>query len=185
MPLFAFALAGLLAGHGLSYVIAAPDPHHRDLLLETTGHAYLPMAGRVSLILLLAAIATITGRAFMSRGSDAPATFGALAGRLAAVQVAAFAGLEVLERLISGAPLGHLMGDRVLPLGIAVQVAVAIVGAVILRWLIRASSRLAAHPRLGAVLLRPAAVLAVPVTRDLAHGIRVRTARSVRAPPSA
>ena len=48
LPVFGFALAGLLVGHTLSYALALPDPLHRDLALEQTGHGYLPLAGQVA-----------------------------------------------------------------------------------------------------------------------------------------
>lgn len=182
LPLFAFAVAGLLAGHGLSYVVAVPDPHHRDFLLDHTGHAYLPAAGRLALILVIAAVATVVGRALSSRRSDTAGSLSSLALRLGVVQVAAFAGLEVLERLLSGAPLDTFVGDRLLVVGIAAQILVAAVGATLLRWLIRASTRLAeAHA--APFLPRVRALAVAPAPTDVPRGAPVLAAQGPRAPP--
>jgi hypothetical protein len=91
----------------------------------------------------------------------------------------------VLERLVSGAPLGDLLHDRILVTGMIVQVLVAFVAAGVLWLLARTSSRLAAtslshHP----ALTRDRTVLAVPVTERRPHALLFATAGSIRAPPS-
>jgi hypothetical protein len=177
-------VAGLLAGHGLSYLVAVPDPNHRDLLLERTGHAYLPAAGRVSLVLILAAVASLAGRALLSRRPEPTPSFATLAVRLSAVQVAAFAGQEVLERVLSGAALHGLVGSHILLVGIATQVLVAFVGATLLRWLTRAASTLAQTPGPVGLLPRPATVLVPPAAAGLGLAAVVRTPHGPRAPPS-
>ena len=57
LPVFGSAAAGLLLGHALSYMLAIPDPYHRDVLLTRTGHGYLPAAAQATMILILAAAA--------------------------------------------------------------------------------------------------------------------------------
>jgi hypothetical protein len=185
LPLFAFAVGGLLLGHGLSYVLAIPDPYHRDLLLDRTGHAYLPAAGQVAMILVLAGVAAVFARAWSGRGRNQAERFTWLAGILATVQVAAFAGQEVLERLVARSPLTELAHDHVLVIGILVQVGVALIGATALRWLARLSARVAAATGDG---FRPPMIGRIPAPAapsDRPYRLAVAGARNVRAPPPA
>ena len=69
LPVFGFAVAGLVLGHALSYAIAIPDPNHRDLILERTGHGYLPLFAEAALILLLAGVAAVVARGLGGRTS--------------------------------------------------------------------------------------------------------------------
>jgi hypothetical protein len=184
LPVFAFAVAGLLLGHTVSYALAVPDPHHRDVILSGTGHDYLPAAGEAALILALAGIAALLVRACSASGRGVPEGFAPLARLLAAVQVGAFAGQEVLERLVTGSPLGDLVHHHVLVVGVVVQVAVAIGGAAALRWLARLTSRIvqaASAPR--APLPRPAASAPLVTTPDRPRGRVVAHPRTERAPP--
>jgi hypothetical protein len=187
LPLFGFALSGLLLGHAISYAVAVPDPHHRDLVLERAGHGYLPAAGDAALIVALAGVAAVVVRAWSTRGRAEPDTFGSIARLLALVQVGAFVGQEVLERMVAGAPLGDLASEHVLSIGAVTQVAVALAGAVVLRSLARASARLirsvTAVRRTPA--RRAAAAAIAPSTPDPLHGRLLVSAASVRAPPSA
>jgi hypothetical protein len=186
LPLLGVALAGLVLGHALAYALAVPDPLHRDLLLERTGHAYLPLVGEAAMVLLLAGVAALVARSWSSRGRrDAVEGFAPIAGLLAAVQVTAFLGQEVLERLVAGAPLSELGGDHVLSIGIGVQVGTALVGAVVLRWLARTSARLVEAVRaVRAALPRPRLAVAMPMSSDRPRGRTTVRTRSARAPPS-
>lgn len=184
LPVFGFAVAGLLLGHAVSYLLAVPDPYHRSLVLQRTGHDYLPVAGEIGLILLLAGVAAVVARAFTSRTRDTE-RFASLAGLLAVIQVAAFAGQEVLERLASGSPLGELVHDHVLATGVVVQVAVALIGATGLRLLARASARIATSAGSGRVPPPRVAVAAVPPSPvDSPRGRITASAPNVRAPPT-
>lgn len=186
LPLFGFAVAGLLAGHAASYALAVPDAHHRDLVLRETGHGYLPAAGEAALVLALAGVVALVVRSWSGRGRLDGVRLGSLARSLATVQVLAFAGQELLERLAAGAPLGGLLDEHVLVVGVLVQVSVALAGAAILHWLARTSARLVTVVASRASLPRPAPAIAPfpldpvrPPTRTLA------TARAGRGPPSA
>jgi hypothetical protein len=184
LPTFGLAMAGLVLGHVLAYLIAVPDPHQRAFVLQRTGHEYLPAMTEAALVLALAGMAAVVIRAFAPGVDGGSERFSWLAGRLGLVQVAAFAGLEVVERLVAGAPLRHLASDHIIVIGIAVQIMVALGGAVLLRWLSRSSARLAetivvrvSLPRSGAVLaLSSPAWVPVPVT--------LGSIGNVRAPPS-
>src|SRR6266567_1344867 len=136
----AVAVAGLLAGHILIYRIVAPGPLQRAALLQTTGHGYLPaaLALGIALAALAAGGAVLLG---FRRGA------GGDAGRrgslvrwvlLPAVgQAAAFLVLEVLERVLAGAPLSSLLGP-LLPVGVALQLLVGAAGGLVLAGLDRA-----------------------------------------------
>ena len=90
----------------------------------------------------------------------------------------------MLERLVSGAPLGDLLHDRILVTGMIVQVLVAFVAAGVLWLLARTSSRLAATSLSHLRLPRERAVLSMPVTERRPHALLFATAGGIRAPPS-
>lgn len=136
-------MAGLVLGHVLAYLIAVPDPHHRAFVLQQTGHEYLPAMAEGALVLGLAGIAAVVIRACAPEPRGGPEPLWPLGGRLALVQVLAFGGLEVVERIVAGAPLRHLASDHIMLIGLAVQIVVALSGAAFLRWIARTSSKLA------------------------------------------
>ena len=182
-PIFGTAAAGLVLGHALAYLIAIPDPHQRVFALQRTGHAYLPALDQAVLMLVVAGMAAIVVRAFAHTG-DRTERFGRLARVLVVAQTCAFAGQEVLERLVSGAPLGGLAHDHILVTGIAVQIVVAIVAAGILWLFARTATRLAAVVAARTRLPRVRVVFALPVAARRPHGPLFAAAGSVRAPPS-
>ena len=182
-PIFGTAAAGLVLGHALAYLIAIPDPHQRVFALQRTGHAYLPALDQAVLMLVVAGMAAVVIRAFAHTG-DRTERFGRLARVLVVAQTCAFAAQEVLERLVSGAPLGGLAHDHILVTGIAVQIVVAIVAAGILWLFARTATRLAAVIASRTRLPRVRVVFALPVTARRPHAPLFATAGSVRAPPS-
>ncbi len=182
-PIFGTAAAGLVLGHALAYLIAIPDPHQRVFALQRTGHAYLPALDQAVLMLVVAGMAAVVVRAFAHTG-DRTERFGRLARVLVVAQTCAFAAQEVLERLVSGAPLGGLAHDHILVTGIAVQIVVAIVAAGILWLFARTATRLAAVVAARTRLPRVRVVFALPVTARRPHAPLFATAGSVRAPPS-
>ena len=182
-PIFGTAAAGLVLGHALAYLIAIPDPHQRAFALQRTGHAYIPALDQAVLMLLVAGMAAVVVRAF-ARAGDRTEGFGQLATILVVAQTCAFAAQEVLERLISRAPLGGLAHDHILVTGIAVQIVVAIVAASILWLFARTATRLATVVAARASLPRVRVVFALPVTARRPHAPLFATAGSVRAPPS-
>jgi hypothetical protein len=181
---FGAAAAGLVLGHALAYLIAIPDPHERAFALQRAGHAYLPALDQAALMLAIAGVAAVVVRAFARRRDGATERFGRVAALLAVVQTSAFVCQEVLERLVSGAPLGELAHDQILVIGVLVQVLVAIVAAGVLWLLARTSSRLAATSLSHLRLPRERTLLSLPVTERRAHALLLATAGSIRAPPS-
>lgn len=171
LPTFCFAFVGLIVGHLLSYFIAIPNAARRGVVLAETGHAYLHLAGDIAVVLAFAAVVTGALRAVADRGAtDLPSGL-RFAWRLGALQAGAFVAMEVGERLVSGAGLEELFADHLFGTGIAVQLVIAALGTLLLRWL-------------GRVAVRIAAVLARSPRRRAAGTIWVRPG-SVRAPQPA
>jgi hypothetical protein len=182
LPVLGFAVAGLVLAHLLAYVIAEPDPYHRDLLLQRTGHDYLPAFGQVALMLFVAATAAVVFRT-SRRGAGRVERFASLSARLALVQVGAFTAQELLERTLSGSGFADLRQGRLVIVGVAAQIGVALVGAALLRWLARASHALGEILRSGFRLPRPVPAFALPVSSDRASGRVEAASPGQRAPP--
>jgi hypothetical protein len=98
--------------------------------------------------------------------------------------VLAFGGLEVVERIVAGAPLRHLASDHILVIGMAVQVVVALAGAAFLRWLARTSTKLAETVLPRVPLPRAGAVLALASASWSPSTVTFGSIGNVRAPPS-
>ena len=123
--------AGLMLGHGLAYAIGTPQAHVRDELLRATGHGYLSYATQVALLAGAVGVVGLFLTRLTRRG-----THGSFLGdiaRLAGAQSAAFVTMEIGERLLSGASLHDLTHGPLLAIGLGVQLATALLGAVTLR----------------------------------------------------
>jgi len=184
MPIVGFAVFGLVAGHALSYLLAIPAPRHRDLVLRATGHAYLPALTELGILLLLAGVTAVVARAWSSGRTTREERYAPVAGLLATLQVGAFTAQEILERLLSRSPLSELLHDHILVTGVLVQIALALAGAAVLRWLVRTTDRLVDAGRPSPTPSRPWIRIAVPVPSGMPHGRTVPDGPSVRAPPS-
>jgi hypothetical protein len=175
------AVGGVLLGHRLTYLLIDPGAQARTALLRRTGHAYLGFANDLALVAALTGLAALfVGQLVASsrseRGTD-------LTRRIVAFQVSAFVLMEVLERVMAGAPLGGLA--RVLTVGIATQAAVAVLAAVVIRLLLRTADQVSAmlgRPAIDRV--RPVLGLAIPEPVTIPLG-RHLSAAGVRGPPSA
>jgi hypothetical protein len=136
------AFAGVVAGHSLAYFAALPGGAQRDTYLAQTGHSYWHSALVVALLLEVLGLAVVAVRGFRAglRGT-LPIRFSArqLATRLALIQVGAFTALEAGERLVSGAGVSGMFAHHLFVLGVAIQLLVAVAGALLLRWLARAA----------------------------------------------
>lgn len=133
------APAGLGLGHLLAYALSGADA---EAHLAATGHGYLPLALRLAVgIGLLGGVSAVLGGVRRARGrTSGPPGILPTAVRLAGVQAAAFAVLEVVERLVAGAPLAGL--GPLLAVGLLVQVFVAALFAPLLVGLDRVGERL-------------------------------------------
>ena len=154
------SVAGTAAGHFLTYLIAAPDSHHRAELLEATGHA-----GESPFVIVCAAAFLATCIAILARGRhdnfSAPRAF----GRLAFLQTSAFLGLELAERLTTHVSLAEAATELVVWLGIAVQILIALAGTFVLKALRVAASTSTRRPPVptGSFVLLPVEVAHPPV----------------------
>ena len=178
----AVAIGGLLVGHTLSYVFAVPDPYHRDLVLQQSGHGYLPGVTEAAVVLAVGAIAGLLGSGARGRAARTP-RFAGVAGAMVATQVVAFVALEVLERLVARTTLGDLGHHHLLAIGIATQVVIALVGAALLAWLTRTSERVASvlTQPVAPPLARPVFAFAAPASAPV--GSAAFVADPIRGPP--
>jgi hypothetical protein len=139
------AFAGVVAGHTLTYFAALPGSNERGAYLAATGHSYWRNALVLALLLEVLGLGVVAMRGFRAglRGTLPIEHSGPqLAMRLAVIQVGAFGVLEAGERLVSGAGISGMFAHHLFVLGIAIQLLVAVAGALLLRWLARAAEAL-------------------------------------------
>ncbi len=187
LPLAGAAVAGAAVGHSVAYLIVAPEGRTRAALLAGTGHGYWSTAVAAEIVLgLLAVISTVVrhfGRGLRREERPARDTpWPRLATRIVLLQVTIFAVEEVIERAASGHALTDLVSDRLMSIGVLVQVAVAVVVATLLVWLGRAAEAVGRALGRGP-LPRP---VRVPASRPRPAGRPVSRSRGVhgiRAPP--
>ena len=149
--LLGFGLGGVLVGHALTYLVLVPDAHARAADLSATGHAYLGDANAVGLVAVIAALSVLFFHGLTGAGDRHPRVY----ERLAAFQLTAFAAMEILERLGSGA------GLRLVPtlaVGLPVQLAVAAFVALLVRFVARTAAAVADRVADGAPLWSSRAV---------------------------
>jgi hypothetical protein len=139
-----FALGGVLVGHALTYLVLVPDAHARTAELSATGHAYLGGANASGLVAVIAALSILFFRGLAGAEPGASRVY----ERLAAFQLTAFAAMEILERLGSGAGARHLVPT--LAVGLPVQILVAAFVALIVRFVARAAAAVAERTARGA-----------------------------------
>jgi hypothetical protein len=178
------AATGVAAGHSLAYFVAVPDGGMRRALLSATGHSYWHAAVLVALLLGLGSAGTVAVRHFRAgRTGQSLPPLGTLqlAGRLSLIQVAAFAILEVTERALAGVPVGTMLQGHVFGLGVAIQLLLALVGALLLRWLAQTAEAMGSSLR-PCSLPRPDSV-GLPPHLDLPALCPLCDACRGRAPP--
>jgi hypothetical protein len=130
------AAFGIVAAHCLAYILVAPDSHQRQMLMDTTGHRFW---GLVFAVGLGAGVAGLSGAlvrlmvppAARYRRGKRLNLFAFSAPRLIALQLGGFVLLEATERTFTGGG-AHATVEPVVVVGLALQVAVALVSALIL-----------------------------------------------------
>lgn len=138
------ALAGTLLGHTLTYFLAIRATTHRGEHLVRAGHSYWGAAVWLVSALVACGILALVLSALRRRGAAPEASpLWRSAALLAAAQVTGFLLLEGLERVVSGAGFGDLINHDLVLVGLLMQVAVSLIGATLLRWLMRAAHLLA------------------------------------------
>jgi hypothetical protein len=187
LPLAGAGVAGAAVGHSIAYLIVAPQGRTRAALLAGTGHGYRSTLAAAEIVLGLLAVLMFLGRHFHRglRSPRRPASeepWAWLAARLALLQITIFAVQEIVERAAVGYPIGGLATDRLLSIGVPVQIVVAVGVATLLVCLGRAAEavgRVFGRPRLP----RP---VRVAIARPRAAGrlaSRPGRACGIRAPP--
>lgn len=170
--------AGLFAGHLADYrLVVAPE--HRHALLLQTGHGYLPYAIVASACMAVVAVLAALRLGFL-RPRGGSLRMARLAPRLAAVQMASFVLLELVERLAAGSGLEHL-GGPLLWLGLPLQALAAVVAAgllILFQLLGREAARILARLRAPVGTRRAARTLPLPASPVLEDPfVRLRPAR--------
>lgn len=175
------AAGGVLLGHAITYALADPNAHERTADLARTGHAYLGIANDLGLVVALVALSAVFLGGLTRGHGDLPSLRG-VTGRLAVFQMMAFASMELLERISAGAPMTGVLHHGILPLGLVIQVVVAALGALIIRWLLRAADRIAwALGRAPAPFDRATAAFTIPTFHVPARP--ALAAAGIRGPP--
>ena len=128
------AAGGVLASHWIGYRAAVPDHHHVGHVLESTGHDAFGYVAAGALGLFVAALALfISGR--LHEGDervDRRRLFAFALIRLLPLGVGAFVGLEALERALFVDHGPALFEQAPVLFGIAAQIVVALLGALLL-----------------------------------------------------
>ncbi len=134
------AFAGLVAGHGLSYMVVAPDAYARQELLRATGHASHDLVITWSFAAAAAALIGIIACHLRSGwGSESrPRTIPRVAAPLWILQTIGFVLLEVTERSYALHHAEQLLQEPGFLLGIVAQAAVALAVSVLV-YLLRAT----------------------------------------------
>jgi len=184
-PVFGIALAGLVLGHLATYALLFPDPDHRGLVLASSGHAYMTALAHAACLIAAAAAATIVSRSWGGDDHGPALSFVGLAGVLVIAQSSAFMGQEILERAVSGSPLHELFAGPVLVVGMGVQAALAMIGAVIVTWLRRTTEHIAATaPAARSPIWRPRALVPLVAVDRACLTPAFLGVRPGRSPPS-
>jgi hypothetical protein len=180
------AACGVLIAHWLAYAIAIPRAVVRGRILAETGHSYWELAARLAVVLLVVGLGSIvSGHVRRKAGDPRPQAASLLAARLITMQVAAFLAMEVVERLVAGAPLGGLLAGPVLLIGLAAQVLVATVFAILLTFFERGVELLVEVIRARRIP-RMRSTQSFPVGRAIARPtLLLAGAAGLRGPPAA
>jgi hypothetical protein len=176
------SVAGVVAAHTASYALVHPDPHARAVTLHLSGHGYWDLAVAAAVVFGVASVLGRTTGAFLSSrtASGEPTSLRSLWARLALAQVGFFLVAEVVERILSGT-LGAIVSEWAVWLGLPVLLAIALLGALVLRVAERAGVAIARRTR------RPhshATAVAYPVAMISAvRSTLLDRGRRTRAPP--
>ncbi|HVF12460.1 MAG TPA: hypothetical protein VNA87_05170 [Actinomycetota bacterium] len=124
--LAALGFGPMILGHLSAYVLAAPDPNARRVLLESTGH------GSFHLVIVFSLMASMLGIWRLARHSLLRARDGyqfatmPSARSVVIIQGGLYIGLEFLERATSGG-LGSLLIEPAFQIGLCLQILTALI----------------------------------------------------------
>jgi len=179
------AAGGVVLGHWLSYRLAVPNGALRHHVLAESGHSYWLLAVRAAILLGLAGAGAVVGRQLLTAGRERGTVdrYVDSALRLAALQFAGFAAMEVAERAMSGAPIAGMFGHHLFVLGLAVQFLVACAGGLVVVALSRAGRRVALALRGRTPLPRAPQLPRVAPNPTRRRLLALAGAAGVRGPP--
>jgi hypothetical protein len=175
-----WAIVGLLFGHMAAYDLVYPDGHVHAQVLASTGHGWLSIVEPSIIVALL--IAVVAGLVGSRAGTRRVARFRVLAF----IQVGAFLGMELLERLghgLTAADIGHELVDHglwlVLLVGVLAQLVTAWLGSAVSRTV--AASATSCRRRPHHRIARPAIL---PSLAPHPHVAGTPRAIAIRGPPA-
>lgn len=171
----AAAWVGVVAGHIVAYLLAYPSAGPRHAHLVVTGHSWTGVATASLLAVIPVVLLAVAGLAVRARD---PWSGSSLAFRLVAIQVPAFALIEVMERQWS---VGGTAADPAVFIGLVLQPLIAVLAAWILDLLRRAVRAVVAHLLRSRRVARPS--FPRPVLGQIRPRHRLLIAARRRAPP--
>jgi hypothetical protein len=186
LPTAGMAAAGVVLGHWLTYFIAIPKPFVRTDVLARSGHGYWLFAVQLAVVLGVVAVGALVLSQVRSLAEGLPPEhdrFARSAFRLAALQVAAFTAMEVVERLLAGASVAGMFQHHLFVFGLTIQLFVAVAGALILRWFGRTAVRIVQGLFGSARHARPLTFV-VPERDSFLRPLVLAGAAGSRGPPS-
>src|SRR5215210_2655724 len=143
------AVAGVVATHTLDYTAVIGDAGERAEHLHATGHGYWTHA--VALATSGAVLVVVAAAWCGARGARDPEDAGEAAIvrflPLALAQVGLFAGMEVAERVLSGAGIAELAHGPLFAVGLLLQLVVAALAALLLGLVAAGAGRIASRIR--------------------------------------
>ncbi len=175
----ALAFAATIAAHSISYAAVSDSAHAHERLLSSTGHGYWPIVAAGALAALVFAFVGLIAESRGDAVERTPGWAGRLFACLASLQVGAFLLLELLERVISGAP-ADLWSQPAVILGVVLQAVVALASALLVLLIRRVLT-----PRGGKTFTQDSLCLWLPVGPAHAAVKRIGTGCgwTVRGPP--
>jgi len=175
-----WAVVGLLFGHMAAYDLVYPDGHVHAQVLAASGHGWLSVVEPSIILALL--VAMVSGFVGSRSGARREARFCVLAS----IQIGAFLGIELLERVGHGltpADITHELFDHglwlVLIVGIGAQVVTAWLGSAVSR-----SIAAVAVPRSQRERHRVARPHLLPPFAPEPHVPGIARANAIRGPPA-
>jgi hypothetical protein len=191
LPVVGVAVAGVVLGHWLGYLLAVPDASIRAQVLSQSGHGYWLFAVKLAVIFGVTGLVTVFVRALGRLIHPHPDVegegdrFSTIAARLVGLQVLGFASMEVTERVAAGAPVASLLQHDAFLIGVLVQLLVAGIGALLLLRFARQADRMAlAWFGARQSLPRPPAGPSLPAEPNAFRRLVVAGSVGVRGPPS-
>jgi len=132
------AAFGIVAAHCVAYIMMAPEGEERALLMDATGHQFWGVVFALGLGVGVAGVSWLMVNFLHPSTAEHSKVnlFAFAAPRLMALQVGGFVLLEATERMFMGGG-AHALLEPVVIVGLVVQIAVALVAAVILSLLTR------------------------------------------------